>query len=576
MSELNKIVSCMRQLNRNSNGYIISDLHNLKHALSIKIPKGVDYIVIAGDIVYPFEIFQLLEKYQIPVIAALGNHDYWDESEDFDEAVDRYKKIASNFKNIHVLENETLTFGEIRFIGTTLWHSCHKLHPRLVIEAANNLNDYNFIQAKKWWANKENLNFAGQLYDHLLFESRTDTAIENLLEINNWIQIMMESKKFHPIIAYQLHQKALEFLTSELDKPFNGITVVVSHHPPIYEYLRRQFSDNDEINPDKYRGLALRPGSYSYNGYDAEPYRLAAYGNPLEHMFVRKSYMRKLNGKFWERDGRFSGVDMWIYGHLHHSADFGFYGTRFISNAQYSYSFNESESIFKVTDGLKNDIKSAVTNTCLRIQQTVQKLESFAKCDELESLQTSLLKKVIASKIIELSSNVENEILKFSERFVRITGISLPSRENDSFHHIADDVLQCSARLKPVIGEISLKQNLISGLISVINSASEFQEKMAWTKLPRNFENNRDELDRKGRIFNRFHDRQLIDNQILFDYCIQKKVDGDYISGRSLERGCWVIPEKITYLDLETGVGRTVCGTMFRVVGKPIKKAYEL
>lgn len=293
-------------------------------------------------------------------------------------------------------------------------------------------------------------------------------------------------------------------------------------------------------------------------------------------MFVRKLHMRKLNGKFWDRDGRFSGVDMWIYGHLHDNADFGFYGTRFINNAQHSYSWNDSGSIFKITDGLQNDIKNAVTNTCLRIKQSVQKLEHFAKCDELESLQSSHLKKTIASKILELCSNVENEIFKFSERFVRITGISLPSRENNSLHHMADEVLQCSAKIKPVIGEISLKQNLLSELISVINSASEFLVKMEWTKLPRNFENNRAELDRKGRIFNRFNDRQLIDNQILFDYYIQKKSDDNYISGRSIERGCWVIPEKITYLDKETGVGRTVSGTMFRVLGRHIEQVYEL
>jgi Calcineurin-like phosphoesterase superfamily domain len=575
MPERNKIVDGIRQLYGNSRGFYISDTHNLEAALRLEIPKDVEYIVHAGDIVHPDSIFKMLDGYGVPVIVVLGNHDYWN-SEAFDNAVKRYKKKAAKFKNIHVLENETLILGEIRFIGTTLWHSCHNLHPRLVMEAAQNLNDYNFIHAKDWWENRENQTFARQHYEHLLFESRRDTALENLHSVDEWMQIMLELRLFHPIIAYQLHLRAIDFLISELKNPFDGVTVVVSHHPPIYEYLRRLYSYNDEINPDRYADQALRPGSYTFNGYDAEPYRLAAYGNPLEHMFVRKVHMRKLNGKFWDRDGRFSGVDMWIYGHLHHYADFGFQGTRFINNAQYNYSFNESESIFKITDGLKNDIKNAVTNTCLRIKQSVQKLERFAKCDELESIKTPLLKKIIASKIRELCSNVENEILKFSERFVRITGIYQPSRENNSLHHLADDVLQCSAKVKPVIGDISLKQELISELICVINSASEFLEKMAWTKLPRKFDNIRAELDRKGRIFNRFHERQLIDNQILFDYCIQKKADGDYISGRSLERGCWVISEKITYLDLETGVGRSGMGTMFRIVGMPIKKAYEL
>lgn len=576
MSELNKIVSGIRQLNRNSNVYVISDMHNLKHAMSIEVPNDVDYIIVAGDIVYPDKIFPKLDKYGVPVIVILGNHDYWHVPDNFCEAVNLYKKKASQFKNIYVLENETLISGEIRFLGTTLWHSCHNLHPRLIMEAAQNLNDYNFIPAREWWDNRENQAFARQHYEHLLFESRRDTALENLHGVDEWMQIMLELRLFHPIIAYQLHHRAIDFLISELKSPFDGVTVVVSHHPPIYEYLRRLYSYNDEINPDRYADQALRPGSYTFNGYDAEPYRLAAYGNPLEHMFVRKLHMRKLNGKFWDRDGRFSGVDMWVYGHLHDNADFGFQGTRFINNAQCGYFWNETESIFKITDGLQNDIKNAVTNACLRIKQSVQKLECFAKCKELELLESLLLKKVTASKIMELCSNVENEIFKFSERFVRITGISLPSRDNNSLHHISDDVLQFSAKVKPVIGEISLNRNLIFGLISVINSAAEFLEKMEWKKLPRNFERNRAELDRKGQIFNRVHDRQLIDNQIIFDYCIQKKAGDRYISGRSIERGCWVTPEKITYLDLETGVGRSVSGTMFRVVGKPIEQVYEL
>lgn len=573
MPELNKIVNGIQQLYGNSRGFYISDTHDLEDSLRTEIPKDVEYIVHAGDVVHPDRIFHMLDEYGVPVIIVLGNHDYWS-SEDFAKAVKRYKNKAAKFKNIYVLENETLILGEIRFLGTTLWHSCHNFHPRLVIEAANNLNDYNFIHADSWWGNRENQTFARKHYEHLLFESRRDTALEGLQNLDDWMQIMLALRLFHPIIAYQLHQKALDFLITEIEKPFDGVTVVVSHHPPIYEYLRRLHSYNDEINPDRYADKAIRPGSY--NGYDAEPYRLAAYGNPLEQMFVPKSHMRKLNGKFWERDGRFSVVDMWIYGHLHDNADFGFYGTRFINNAQHSYSWNDSGSIFKITDGLQSDIRKAVTNSCLRIKQSVQKLELFAKCDELESLQTPLLKKIIASEVMGLCSNVENEIIKFSERFIRITGISLPSHENNSLHHIADDVLQCSAKVKPVIGEISLKQNLIAELICVINSASEFLEKMEWKELPRNFERNRAELDRKGRIFNRVHDRQLIDNQIIFDYCIQKKAGDSYISGRSIERGCWVTPEKITYLDLETGVGRSVCGTMFRVVGKPINRAYEL
>lgn len=575
MPERNKIVDGIRQLYGNSRGFYISDTHDLEAALRTEIPKDVEYIVHAGDIVHPDRIFKMLDGYGVPVIVVLGNHDYWN-SEDFANAVKRYKKKAAKFKNIHVLENETLILGDIRFLGTTLWHSCHNLHPRLVMEAAQNLNDYNFIHADSWWRSRENQAFARKHYEHLLFESRRDTALEGIHNVDEWMQIMLELRLFHPIIAYQLHQKALDFLISEIVKPFDGVTVVVSHHPPIYEYLRRLYSYNDEINPDNYAEKALRPGSYSYNGYDAEPYRLAAYGNPLEHMFVRKSHMRNLNGRFWKRDGRFSGVDMWIYGHLHENVDFGFYGTRFINNAQHSYSWNDSASIFKITDGLQNDIKNAVTNTCLRIKQSVQKLECFAKCEELELLESLLLKKVTASKIMELCSNVENEIFKFSERFVRITGISLTSRENNSLHHIADDVLQCSAKIKPIIGEISLKQNLILELICVINSATEFLEKMDWKKLPRNFEKNRAELDRKCRVFNRVYDRQLIDNQTIFDYFIQKKAGDSYISGRSIERGCWVTPEKITYLDLETGVGRSVCGTMFRVVGEPIMQTYPL
>lgn len=118
---------------------------------------------------------------------------------------------------IHLLDNQSLTLGGVRFYGTTLWtdfalYSNHQDHdPALIEEKAQRfMPDFSVIKAD-------------------------------------------ESNAFTIAESQRLHADALAWLDSELSLPFNGPRVVISHHAPLAECI-----------PNKYQGDDLSPAFASH------------------------------------------------------------------------------------------------------------------------------------------------------------------------------------------------------------------------------------------------------------------------------------------------------------------------
>lgn len=90
---------------------------------------------------------------------------------------------------------------------------------------------------------------------------------------------------FSPIHAAEIFERDLAWLTAKLDEPFDGKTVVITHHLPSLLSVSARFKDD--------------PCS-------------AAFASNLDHLF----------GK----------MDLWIHGHTHDSVDYTVNGTRVICN----------------------------------------------------------------------------------------------------------------------------------------------------------------------------------------------------------------------------------------------------
>jgi Icc-related predicted phosphoesterase len=104
-----------------------------------------------------------------------------------------------DYPNVTVLDNRTVVLGragcEVRFIGSTLWT------------------------------------------DFRINEGRTGQSLREAMlvassELNDFRLIGLNGRRFTPAASLNLHEIATRFIAEELDKPFEGPTVVVTLHSP--------------------------------------------------------------------------------------------------------------------------------------------------------------------------------------------------------------------------------------------------------------------------------------------------------------------------------------------------------
>ncbi len=565
-------------LDIDANIYAISDTHDEEQIEVLAIPSKVDCIVHAGDVVHHEKLFKKLDGFSLPVIIVLGNHDLWHQNLDYKNVIAKLKKIAKKYKNIFLLENEKVELGRIRFIGSTFWYNSYFGHPRLVLEAAHRLADCNNINAASWWRNPQNLSFAKKMYECLIHEVQRDAGVRGLKSPYETLEQLLRNKMFHPLIAYQLNHQALDFLTDELQKPFDGATFVVTHHPPTGEHLRRLHFYNSELDPNAWVDIPMMVGfPKRMHQHAIEPFELAAYSNPYENLFVRKERMRKNNNNFWYADGRLGSVDIWFYGHVHDNQDHGFQGTRFINNARQSPNWYEDDNVFNINDGLQADIDIAESFSSFRIQEIINKLLDYLDMEEIESIKTKQILALIALQFSNACHQVHTELLSFNTTFSRITGISALPRECDLIYQTATEVrLFAVNELSPRLPNFTLKQSTLKSAITLLENTKIFLQLREWCDLPRNFETLRKKLDIQGSNYQDSRVSELFHNQTIFDWVIEKNQEGDFIVGRSIERGVWTKPEKILCFDTYNRIGRTYKKTMFRVLGEPILEPYKL
>lgn len=166
---------------------VISDLHvDLEGRFPLAEDSLGEIVIVAGDVSWsPGYFADALWQIQKPVIAVLGNHEYYGKC--FDDTVARYREIVAPMRHVHLLEQDKVVLKGIRFLGATLWGSY-----RTTEMARASAEQYCF---------------------------------RNSLLV----------RKGHPIGPDVLHAKHCEsvaWLDAELGLPFNGPTVVVTHYPP--------------------------------------------------------------------------------------------------------------------------------------------------------------------------------------------------------------------------------------------------------------------------------------------------------------------------------------------------------
>ncbi|EEF80748.1 Ser/Thr protein phosphatase family protein [Methylophaga thiooxydans] len=227
---------------------LYSDIH-IETRGYFSIPKlDSDLIVLAGDIdigleglIWAQELTWLHKK---PVIYIAGNHEYY--RHDFVKLTQQMRDYAAQYDQLIFLEKDEVIINDVRFLGTTLW--TNYLHELGIIERDKNI-----------------LILDDALYDHKV--------------------IRHGNESFSALKAYEEHLVSERWLRERLMEPFDGKTVVITHHAPSFQCNHIDF------------GMNLYSPGFASN-----------------------------------LDVLVAMADVWCYGHTHSNLDATFAGCRLLSN----------------------------------------------------------------------------------------------------------------------------------------------------------------------------------------------------------------------------------------------------
>ena len=230
---------------------VVSDLH-LDHSASEPLDTDelagrADLLVAAGDINTSIFGLSWCSKAAVPCVYVLGNCEFHGGS--YLGVRGKIANMAPYYPNVHLVDDSVVELEirgiKVRFLGGTLWTDYAALGKRR--------RDASMVAA--WRA----------LDDHRRI------GMGNLF----WL----------PDDALVAFKNTKSFIDTELPEPFDGLTVVVTHHSPTLRAAHPGF-EGDELIP--------------------------AYHSSLDKLVRR--------------------ADVWIHGHTHHAVDFRLGRCRVISN----------------------------------------------------------------------------------------------------------------------------------------------------------------------------------------------------------------------------------------------------
>lgn len=208
----------------------------------IRPAPGAEVLVLAGDIDGSAWAISRFRNWPTPVLYVAGNHEFF-----FD---DMYQvrcalRLQTKGSSIQYMDDDELILGDVRFLGTTLW------------------TDYC-------------LDGVGR---------QAETLASAQAEIMDHRRIYLGGHRFTPEQALIEHRKSCAWLSQKLDEPFDGKTVVISHHAPHPNSVHPDHVDDD------------------LNG---------AFVSNLSNLLPKAA--------------------VWIHGHMHHSFDYLVEGCRVVAN----------------------------------------------------------------------------------------------------------------------------------------------------------------------------------------------------------------------------------------------------
>ena len=211
--------------------------------------RNTDVLVAAGDVGLGSEGLEWLQSLPCPVIYVAGNHEYW--GHDVPVLNEALASLAQE-GNVEFLENRSVVIGGVRFLGCTLWTDYNSRDAAVMSEMVAMMNDF------------RNIRFGLRMV-------RPEDFAEQYEESRRW-------------------------LSEEMAVPFEGKTVVVTHHAPL---AQSWYTDGEE---------------------DVARF---AYCNEMDKLMAAHE------------------IDLWVHGHVHEVKDYVANGVRVVCNPRGYHNYCE-------------------------------------------------------------------------------------------------------------------------------------------------------------------------------------------------------------------------------------------
>lgn len=196
---------------------VFSDLHlayNGPLDYPLDLPNDADVVILAGDISAPVKRSMawahsslVLKGYEVVLVA--GNHEHYGHR--YEESMAEGIASRHEFPGVHFLENEEVVIGGVRFVGACLWtdFNLYKRPHESMKAASLHMNDYRVISS---------------------------------------ISEDGKPRRFEPMMTADIHDVSLRWLVDKLLEPFDGPSVVVTHHTPHPMSIAEGYA-GDALNP---------------------------------------------------------------------------------------------------------------------------------------------------------------------------------------------------------------------------------------------------------------------------------------------------------------------------------------
>lgn len=185
------------------------DLHPFEHQLPPEVLRDIDVVVLAGDVAEGAHGLRWAREAfpDTAIVYVDGNHEVY--GQHWDRHQDVMRTLAAE-REIHYLENDSVTIAGVRFLGCTLWTDFALAGADTKLEsmhaARHSMNDYKRIKvspsSEMYWQIK-----------HRLF----------------------------PALAARRHEASRLWLQEQLGQGDPQQTVVVTHHAPHPRSIPPQF-----------------------------------------------------------------------------------------------------------------------------------------------------------------------------------------------------------------------------------------------------------------------------------------------------------------------------------------------